>query len=340
MNEYASDRTIYASNDILSLVEYKPCDDRMLYDDWLDPDTQRGYNGVHVTTFDEFQSREIRQRFFAMIRLDSTGKIIGAVGISPPETTADLAIWIFQPYRKRGYGTSAFTLATKYAVDVLKITELHAGVYPDNIGSQKMLKKCGYVPFHAGDVREKHYIAGEDIIQMDYIYEPIIIRLAVPADAPDMAEVHMRSWEVAYKGIVPDEYIQKQNEKRPAMWQRIITDDNMTQYVIQKDSKTVGIMCVVATTQDDDKTDDVCELEGIYLHPDSYRQGIGTKAMGFAFDIAHGWNKSFMTLWVFSENVNSIKFYENLGFAPDGKTKTYDMGKVMDCIRMRKELLK
>jgi len=166
----------------------------------------------------------------------------------------------------------------------------------------------------------------------------IHIRLATPSDAPDMAEVHMRSWEVAYKDIVPEEYIQKQNEKRPAMWQRIITDDNTTQYVIQKDGKTVGIMCVVPRPQDEDADDTVCELEGIYLHPDSYHQGIGTKAMEFAFDIAHGWNKSFMTLWVFSENVNSIKFYKKLGFAPDGKTKTYDMGKVMDCIRMRKEL--
>ncbi len=166
----------------------------------------------------------------------------------------------------------------------------------------------------------------------------ITIRLAVPADAPDMAEIHMRSWKAAYKGIVPEEYIQRQNKKRPAMWQQIMARENTTKYVIQKDGKTVGFVCVVATTQDDDTADDVCELEGIYLHPDYYRQGIGTKALEFAFDIAHGWNKSFMTLWVFSENINSIKFYETFGFVPDGKTKTLDMGKIMHCTRMRKKL--
>lgn len=166
----------------------------------------------------------------------------------------------------------------------------------------------------------------------------ITIRLAIPADALDMAEVHMRSWEAAYKDIIPAEYIKEKNSTRPALWQRIITDDKTTQYVIQNDGKTVGIMCVVPRPQDDDADDTVCELEGIYLHPDSYRQGIGTKAMEFAFDTARGWNKYFMTLWVFSDNVNSIRFYKKLGFAPDGKTKTYDMGKVMDCIRMRKEL--
>ncbi len=163
-------RAVYISNGTLSLVEYQCCDDRALYEDWLDPDTQKGYNGVFVTTFEDFETRKIRQRFFAMIQLNGTNEIIGAVGISPPETTADLAIWLFAPYRRKGYGTLAFALATKYAAEVLKIAELHAGAYPDNIGSQKMLRRCGYVPYPAGNVPEKHYLTGEDIIQTDYIW--------------------------------------------------------------------------------------------------------------------------------------------------------------------------
>ena len=66
-------RAVYISNEILSLVKYNESDDRSLYEDWLDPDTQKGYNGVYVTTFEEFPTRKIRQRFFAMIRVDSTG---------------------------------------------------------------------------------------------------------------------------------------------------------------------------------------------------------------------------------------------------------------------------
>jgi hypothetical protein len=49
-------------------------------------------------------------------------------------------------------------LATKYAVEVLKITGLHAGAYRDNIGSLKMLGRCGYVPFQAGNVPEKQSV--------------------------------------------------------------------------------------------------------------------------------------------------------------------------------------
>jgi hypothetical protein len=32
-----------------------------------------------------------------------------------------------------------------------------------------MLQKCGYVPYPEGNVPEKHYITGEDIIQLDFI---------------------------------------------------------------------------------------------------------------------------------------------------------------------------
>jgi RimJ/RimL family protein N-acetyltransferase len=337
LNNQNQSRISYISNEILSLVEYNESDDHSLYEDWLDPDTQKGYNGVYVTTLEDFQTREIRQHFFAMIRLDSTGEIIGAIGISPPETIPDLAIRIFKPYRRKGYGTSAFALATKYAVEELKITELHAGAYPDNTGSLKMLERCGYVPFPAGNVLEKHYITGEDIVQMDFIYSPITIRLAVPADAPDMAEVHMRSWEVAYKNIIPAEYINQKNATRHALYARVITDDNTNSYIIQYAGKTIGIM-KIAPPQDDDVGDDFYGLHYIYLHPDYFRMGIGTQAMEFAFEKARCIGKTGMIVWVFDENINSIRFYEKCGFHTDGKIMNSEYGKENGRIRMRRDL--
>ncbi|MDD4493711.1 MAG: GNAT family N-acetyltransferase [Eubacteriales bacterium] len=329
-------RFVFTSNDILSLVEYNPCDDRALYEDWLDPETQNGYNGVHVTTYEEFQTREIKQRFFAMIQLNSTREIIGAVGISPPETSADLAIWVFKLYRRQGYGSSAFALATKYAIEELKIDELHAGAYPDNVCSIKMLKRCGYTPYPAGNIQEKHYITGKDIIQMDYIYSPRTIRLATPSDAPDMAEVHMRSWEVAYKDILPADFIREKNATRPELYKRVITEENENSYVIQYSGKTVGIL-KVAPPQDENLRD-CYELHYIYLHPDYFRLGIGSQAMDFAFDIARSFGKSGMVLWVLEKNIDSIKFYEKCGFVPDGGAWERNFDKPLRSIRMRKDL--
>lgn len=66
--------------------------------------------------------------------------------------------------------------------------------------------------------------------------------------------------------------------------------------------------------------------------------GIGTLAMEFALNVARNAGKKHMTLWVFAENTNSIRFYEKCGFTPDGKTKTYNCGKIMACIRMRRAI--
>jgi ribosomal protein S18 acetylase RimI-like enzyme len=172
---------------------------------------------------------------------------------------------------------------------------------------------------------------------MDYICGPIYIRLAVPADALEMADIIMRSWEAAYKDIIPAEYIREKNATRPALYKRVITDENTESYVIQYNGKTVGIMRVAAP-QDDDMGDNAYELHYIYLHPDFFRMGIGTQAMKFAFNIACRLRKTEMTVWVFAENTNTIKFYEKCGFVPDGKTKIHDMGKSMGSIRMRRGL--
>jgi GNAT superfamily N-acetyltransferase len=79
-------------------------------------------------------------------------------------------------------------------------------------------------------------------------------------------------------------------------------------------------------------------LHGIYLHPDCYRQGIGTQAMAFAYDLARKMGKTIMTLWVFADNANSISFYKQCGFAADGKTKVLECGKPLTAIRMRRNL--
>lgn len=205
-------------------------------------------------------------------------------------------------------------------------------VTPKKIGLRTVLITPNPGEYPSAD----HIICGFG--ELDHILFPnITIRLAKPADAPDMAEIHARSWEAAYKDIIPAEYIKEKNAIRPTLFRRIITDENTTQYVIAADGKTVGIMCI-APPQDDDTDDSFYELHGIYLHPDYYRQGIGTQVMEFAFNKARSIGKINMTVWVFAENTNAINFYIKCGFAADEKTKTLSCGKEMQCIRMRRTI--
>jgi len=165
----------------------------------------------------------------------------------------------------------------------------------------------------------------------------ITIRLAIPADAPDMAEVCKRSWEAAYAGIIPDDYIREKNAGRPALFARIITDENNTQHVIQADGKTVGIMGI-DSPRDKDLGSEVYELQSIYLHPDCYRQGIGAQAMEFVSSVARNLGKTAITVWLLADNLNARAFYEKCGFTADGSSREKEYGKMLTSIRMRKEL--
>jgi len=94
----------------------------------------------------------------------------------------------------------------------------------------------------------------------------------------------------------------------------------------------------VAPPTDDDVGDNTYELHYIYLHPDYFRMGIGTKAMEFAFKKLTVFGKTAMIVLVLDENANSIKFYEKCGFTADGKVMNAEYGKVNGRIRMWREL--
>jgi len=94
----------------------------------------------------------------------------------------------------------------------------------------------------------------------------------------------------------------------------------------------------VAPPLDDDLTDSYYEQHFLYLHSDYFRQGIGTHAVEFAFEIARNLEKTAMVVWVLEENVNSIRFYEKCGFITDGKASERDFGKILKSKRMRRDL--
>ena len=165
----------------------------------------------------------------------------------------------------------------------------------------------------------------------------VTIRLAIPSDASDMAEVLMRSWEAIYKNIMPADYIREKNATRPALYARVITDENTGAYVIQLCGKTVGIM-KIAPPISNDLSDSFYELHYIYLHPDNFRMGIGSYAVRFAFRIARILGKTNVIVWCLSENTNAVKFYEKCGFIADGKKEINEYGRPMERMRMTKNL--
>ena len=164
------ERTVYIENREISLCScIAQEDDRFMYDCWCDPEVQKGYNFAFSKTFEEFSAQPSRAYWNAIIVRKPDGERIGRVMLSSPDSAPDLAIMLAAPMRGQGFGTQAFSLALEYCFGALKLPCVYAGCYEDNVRSRKMLEKLGFEPHPEGNLREKHYLTGIEIVQYDYV---------------------------------------------------------------------------------------------------------------------------------------------------------------------------
>jgi ribosomal protein S18 acetylase RimI-like enzyme len=155
---------------------------------------------------------------------------------------------------------------------------------------------------------------------------PLEVRHAVPDDAPAIADVHVRAWQVAYRGLIPDETLDRLSvEQREEAWRQAMTGEECPAvYVAVKDGAVVGFCAAAAPARDVYAGPDVAEIGAIYVEPDLRRSGVGRALMNVALDDlrAAGWRS--VTLWVLAENERALRFYGQYGFEPDGAETAHE----------------
>lgn len=160
---------VYIENHEIALIRYSHKDDKDMFECWSDIDTQKGFNYVMNESFEEFRQFNIDEyRFWATIILKETECPIGTIRLSCDMENPDLAIWIYRPYRNRGYGTKAFSLALEYCFTEFNLKEIVAGCYEDNSNSKKMLTTLGFVRDKGKDSVEKNGFTGKETVQLAY----------------------------------------------------------------------------------------------------------------------------------------------------------------------------
>jgi|GEM_PF-232277 len=163
------ERTIYIEDGTLALAEFiEDTDNAAFWHCWQDEDTQRGYNHRKTTAREDFTHGGVTAGFLSAILRKTDGEPIGGIFLSEGDMP-DLAIMIFPPHRGQGYATRAFALGAAYCFETFHMKRLYAGCYPHNTASMKMLARCGFRPHPEGNVAEKHYLTGEEIMQMDFV---------------------------------------------------------------------------------------------------------------------------------------------------------------------------
>ena len=143
------------------------------------------------------------------------------------------------------------------------------------------------------------------------------IRPAVASDARTVATVHVYTWQSAYRGIVPDAYLDSLSiDRREPIWGNVIQKGAPELWVAELDSQVIG-WTAFGASRDQDAKPHTGELEAIYLLPRYWNIGAG-RALWLITRrrlIERGFTTA--TLWVLAANVRAIRFYAAAGFAPD-----------------------
>ncbi len=153
----------------------------------------------------------------------------------------------------------------------------------------------------------------------------VTIRRGTPDDAEEIADVHVRSWQAVYRGLLPDEVIEHMVAGRPARADRfreLLADaDGPRRGWVAIDGSSVVGMAVTAPSRDPDAAPLTGELEAIYLAPEAMGRGIGRGLLACAVEDLSERGFTDATLWVLRENQRARRFYEVAGWRTDGATK-------------------
>ncbi|WIY02655.1 GNAT family N-acetyltransferase [Amycolatopsis mongoliensis] len=143
-----------------------------------------------------------------------------------------------------------------------------------------------------------------------------MIRPATVADAAAIGEVHVASWQAAYAGLIPADFLARLSaEPRAASWARRIGDGGPV-LVAEEDGVIVGF----AAYGDG-------RLYALYLLPEYWGRGLGRALHDRVVEELSG---DSVVLWVLSTNERAKAFYVRQGWVDDGatQTETIDEGRV------------
>jgi GNAT superfamily N-acetyltransferase len=130
----------------------------------------------------------------------------------------------------------------------------------------------------------------------------MLLRTATPDDAWEVASVHVRSWQVGYRGLMPDEYLDAlRPEDRAKRYTFGSSNPLQLATIVAVDE---GVICGFATTGPAWSTDGhwIGELHALYVDPPSWGLGVGRALIAAAREYLCSQDFTEACLWVLVGN--------------------------------------
>lgn len=149
------------------------------------------------------------------------------------------------------------------------------------------------------------------------------IELATPDDCHGIAAVQVLSWQHAYEGIVPADYLATMEvDSRAARWRDTLAQGK-GQVLVARDEQGIQAFIAFGPSRDEDAPPDRAEIWALYASPLHWSQGVGRalwiEARARLFD--RGVRS--VSLWVLARNARAIMFYALAGFAPEARSSRW-----------------
>jgi len=148
----------------------------------------------------------------------------------------------------------------------------------------------------------------------------ILLRDALPADADAVARLHVRSWQTAYRGLIPDEFLDAMRpEERARRYTFGSRDPAAPQTIVALDgAQLVGFSTVVADREDAR----VGELSALHVDPTRWGQRVGLALIEAARGRLVASEFRAARLWLLVGNARAERFYTLDGWRSDGTQRS------------------
>ena len=167
----------------------------------------------------------------------------------------------------------------------------------------------------------------------------MIVRPARIDDVPALARVLVDSWRAAYRELVPGSYLQGFNyEWREESFRESLATGAEETFVVQLDRDIAGFLTLGTARDPDLDSSRTGEIWGIYLSPGHWRRGVGKKLVWEAERVFKSRGYESAVLWVLERNEQARRFFEAVGFNPEGETIEIDWGILLRAVRYVKNL--
>lgn len=164
------------------------------------------------------------------------------------------------------------------------------------------------------------------------------VRRALGTDTETVARIHVASWNVSYRGIMPDDVIARTDLKyRTAFWAERIADVEWPVFVIEANREGVAFCHMIPTKDSDDDSRRVGHITSLHVLPQLRGLGYGRSLLELVFKEFRQRGITEVTLWVLEENTKARRFYEKHGFQLDRGTRPYP-GTLVPEVRYRIKL--